>query len=232
MEQGVEHIGETPGLGKCAPFEQSFEHRLRVALVVKPRQVFVFDREEGRSPRLEPVRAAAGFVNSSEQVENVGGLAGLEQPVLLVKRKRDSRLTQVLANFRTVAVGPSKDVNVLGCNLARLLLVITNFYRVIRFRNNSPYRLRDSRTHRFAHRPRRLVSIVTRMELHERHGCDRLAVRRNGSQSGTPAFDRMAVGDLTTGKQWRRSILIEHQVARVDYTAGRTEIFAQVNNCR
>ena len=134
MEQGVEQVGETPGLGKCAPFEQSFEHRMRVALVVKPRKVFVFDREERRSPRLEAVRAAAGLVNSPEQVENVGGLAGLEQPVLLVKGKRHSRVAQVLANFRAVAVGPSKDVNVPGRNLARRLLVITNFNRVIRVR--------------------------------------------------------------------------------------------------
>jgi len=41
----------------------------------------------------------------------------------------------------------------------------------------------------------------------------------------------MVVSDLT-GKQWRRSILIEYQVARLDHGAGRTEIFAQVNNGR
>src|SRR5208282_6592639 len=160
MEQGVEQVGETPGLGECAPFEQSFEHRLRVALVVKPRKVSVFDREKRRGPRLEPVRAAAGLVNSSEQVENVGGLASLEQPVLLVKGKRDSCLAQVLADFRAVAVGPSKDVNVPGCKLARRLPVAANFYPVIRFRNNSPDRLRDSRAYRFAHPPRKPVSIV------------------------------------------------------------------------
>src|SRR5208283_3868583 len=100
--------------------------------------VSVCDGEERRSPRLEPARAAAGFVNSSEQVENVGGLACLEKPVLLVKGKRDASLTQVLADFRAVAVGPSKDVNVPGCNLARRLLLAANFYRVIRFRDNSP----------------------------------------------------------------------------------------------
>src|SRR5271155_5454421 len=112
MEQGVEQVGESSRLGQRAPFEQSVHHRLRVALVVEPPKVVEIDGEERRCPRLETVRAAPGLVDSAEQIENVGGLARLEQPVLLVEGKRHSRLTQVLANLGAVAIGPGKDVNI------------------------------------------------------------------------------------------------------------------------
>ena len=86
--------------------------RLRVVVFVKARKVSVVDGEERRGPRLQPVRAAARFVDSPEHVENVGGFASLEQPVLLVEGKRDPSLTQVFRDFDAVAVGTGQDINV------------------------------------------------------------------------------------------------------------------------
>ena len=104
MKQRVKQIRKTPALGECAPFEQLLERRLRAALLVKARKVVVIDLEERRRPRLEPVRAPAGLVDSSQQVENESGFASLKQTVLLVESKWDSRPPQVFANFRAVAV--------------------------------------------------------------------------------------------------------------------------------
>src|ERR1700722_11046867 len=99
-----------PGLSERAPFEESVEHRLRRALIVKPPKVSVIDSEENCRPRLEPIRPAAGLVDSLKQIENVGGLASLEQSVLLVEGIRDASLTQVPGNLRTISIGSSKDV--------------------------------------------------------------------------------------------------------------------------
>src|ERR1700691_5042861 len=151
MEQGVEQVGETSSLGERAPFEQSIHHRMRVALVVEPPQVVVIDGEERRRPRLETVRATLGFVDPAEQIENVGSLARLEQSVLLVESERDSRLTQVLANFGAVVIGPGKDVNIFGCGPARFLSLVTNIDCVFRFQNYAADRLCDSRTDSFPH---------------------------------------------------------------------------------
>src|SRR5271155_1933929 len=144
MKQRVKQIPKTPGLGECAPFEQLVECRLRAAFLVNSRKVVVIDLEERRRPRLEPVRAAAGVVDSSQQVENENGFASLKQTVLLVESKWDSRPPQVFCNFRAVAVAPGKDENVPCCNLARRLSFITNLNCVIGFRNDSTYRLRYS----------------------------------------------------------------------------------------
>ena len=99
---------------------------------------------------------------------------------------------------------------------------------MIRVRDNSRDRLRDSRTYRLTHPARKPVSIITRLKLHESYGRDRLAVRGDGSQSKPPAFDRRIVFDFA-GEQRSRGILIENQVARFDHVAGRPEIFAQVD---
>src|ERR1700691_5397939 len=131
MEQSVEQIGKAPGFGKAAPLEQSFEHRLEAALIVKSGKIIVLDRKERRSPGLEPVRAAAGFSNRSQYIENVRGLAGLEKNVLLIEREWNASLTQVLTDFGAIAVGPGQNVDIPGSNLARRLFVITNFDRLV-----------------------------------------------------------------------------------------------------
>src|SRR5260370_20699361 len=113
-----------PGLSERAPFEEPVKHRLRPALIVKPPKVSVIDSEKRRRPRLEPIRTAAGLVDSAQQVENVGGLASLEQSVLLVEGIRDASLTQVPSNLRAIAIGSSKDVNILGRNSARILFLV------------------------------------------------------------------------------------------------------------
>src|SRR5260370_38895443 len=98
-------MGEALALRECPPLEKQVEHTLRVARVVQPSKVAIIDREERRRPCLQPVRATAGFVDSSKHVENVGSLASLEQPVLLVEGVRDAGPAQVPGNFSAFAIG-------------------------------------------------------------------------------------------------------------------------------
>ena len=125
MEQGVEQIGEMPALREDAPFQQSVEHRLRRALVVKPLKVSVIDGEKTVGPDLSRFDQQPGW-SIPRSGENPGGLARLEQPVLLVEGVRDAGLTQVPGDLGAVAIGSRQDVNVLGGNFARILFFVTN----------------------------------------------------------------------------------------------------------
>ena len=123
MNELIEQRSEPLLIRECLPFVQTFVERVIGRHFRAIEKILIGHREERRYPRLQALRLRVWLLDRIQDVEDIVGLTGLKQPVLLVESKGNPLLPKIAADFDRLGATASEYEDILRLDASRLFVV-------------------------------------------------------------------------------------------------------------